>query len=101
MVAAAAVQPVGDAAIARLVLFDVGVEQQQRDAADLRPARRARASSGRRDADPTVTAFPAASRSWVSGRPCGSSPGIVLLLPTVGGQRLHGSTPPGRAARRR
>ncbi len=88
MVTAAAVEPVGDAAIARLVLFEVGVEQQQRDAADLRlpdvgPHRAAR------DADP--------DRHDVSGRvaqlgqrqPVRIESGIVLLLPAVGGQGLH------------
>ena len=36
VLAAAAVQPVGDLALGRRVLLDVGVEQQQRDPADLR-----------------------------------------------------------------
>ena len=37
VVAAAAVEPVGDLALGRRVLLDVGVEQQQRHPADLRP----------------------------------------------------------------
>ena len=42
LVLVAAVEPVGDAAQVGVVLLDVGVEQQQRHPADLRPARSAR-----------------------------------------------------------
>ena len=73
---AAAVEPVGDLALGRRVVLDVGVEQQQRDPADLRPpdlrVQRARRRAARRS---TCTGAPSASRSSVSGRPCGSSGG--------------------------
>ena len=47
VVLVAAVEAVGDAAQVRVVLLDVGVEQQQRDAADLRPPDLGRAAPGR------------------------------------------------------
>ena len=72
----AAVQPVGDVADDLAVLLDVGVEQQQRHAADLgdpdaggqRLARRAGRSRSSRP-------MPSASRSSESGSPSGSRTG--------------------------
>ena len=71
----AAVEPVGDAAQIVLVLRDVGVQQQQRDSADLRDpdARPQRPESG--IANSTSTGSLSLSVSSRSGRPCGSSDG--------------------------
>ena len=76
VVLVAAVEPVGDVAQVVLVLRDVGVEQQQRDPADLGdpdpgPQRPRRPASPARPAP----ASPAASVSSRSGSPCGSSDG--------------------------
>ncbi len=76
VVLAAAVEPVGDPALGRGVLLDVAVEQQQRHPADLGPPD-VGACSVRPSGSGTVmtTAFPSASRSSFTGRPCGSSAG--------------------------
>ena len=72
----AAVQPVGDGADDLAVLLDVGVEQQQRDAADLGDpdaGGQRLARSGR-----PISIFatePSSSRSSDSGRPSGSRTG--------------------------
>ena len=53
VLAAAAVEPVGDLALGRRVVLDVGVEQQQRHPADLRlpDLRVQRAAAGQVDRD--------------------------------------------------
>ena len=89
VLAAAAVEPVGDLAFAEVVLLDVRVEHQQRYPADLgqpdpcacsdRPPGRARE---------TWAGVPSASRSRLTGSSLGSRTRIVLLLPAVAGQGL-------------
>ena len=75
VVAAAAVQPVGDLVQVGLVLLHVGVEQQQRHAADLgHPDLRGQLPA-RSQAHLTCTGAPEASRSSSRGRPFGSSDG--------------------------
>ena len=87
VVAAAAVQPVGDLAQGRLVLLDVGVEQQQRHPADLGHPDLGgqRRAAGQADGDPdrlagAVGAVPQQGERQavrVAGR-------VVLRLPAVG-----------------
>ena len=75
VLAVAAVQAVGDVAVVLRVLLDVGVEQQQRDAADV--ATKIRASSGGppgRSID-TIARVPSASRSSEIGSSSGSRTG--------------------------
>ncbi len=88
VLAAAAVEPVGDTAFAGVVLLDVGVEQQQGHPADL----------GQPDAGPQLPA--AGQRQGDVGRGAvgllqggqrqlvGVEDGVVLLLPAVPGEGL-------------
>lgn len=86
--AAAAVEPVGDPAFADAVLLDVGVEHEQRDAADLgQPDPGAqRAAAGQREGHQGGRAVLLAQghqRQFV-----GVEDRIVLLLPALAGQGL-------------
>ena len=79
VVGAAAVEPVGDLALLGCVLLHVGVEQQQRHAADLRPPDLGvqRAALGHVDADGhrrAVRLGDAASAAGRAGRAGGSAP---------------------------
>ena len=88
VVAAAAVEPVGHLAQVRVVLLDVGVEQQQRHPADLRDPdlRGEHRAVGQADPDPHGRAVGASQQRQrqavrVAGR-------IALGLPALGRQRL-------------
>ena len=86
VVAAAAVQPVGDLALVAAVLLDVGVEQQQRHPADLgHPDLGEQRATGQRHLDPdravVVVQQGQRQRIRVEQR-------IALLLPAGGVQRL-------------
>lgn len=86
--AASAVQPVGDPAFAEVVLLDVGVEHEQRDAADLgQPDPGAqRAAAGQGEGDLGGRAVVLAQRHH--GQFVGVEDRILLLLPALAGQRL-------------
>ena len=88
VLAAAAVQPVGDPAFAEVVLLDVGVEQQQRYAADLGEpdpgAQRAAAGQGEGDLGGGAVGLPEQG----DGQFVGVEDRIVLLLPAVPGEGL-------------
>lgn len=88
MFAAAAVEPVGDLALPRAVLLDVGVEHQQRHPADLRlpDAGVQLTAAGQREGHPggcAVLLLQQRQRKFV-----GVEHRILLLLPAVPGQRL-------------
>ncbi len=88
MFTAAAVEHIGHAALALVVLLDVRVEHQQRDPADLREPDPGvqRASAGQREGDlgrGAVLLPQQRDREFVR-----VEDGIVLLLPAVPGQRL-------------
>ena len=91
VLAAAAVEPVGDIALGRVVVLDVGVEQQQRHAADLGlpDLGDQRAPAGQADAHLRAAPGPSASRSREIGQPVGVEDGVALLLPALAGQRLR------------
>ena len=94
VLAAAAVQPVGDLTQVGVVLLGVGVEQQQRDPAHLGhpdlggqlPAR------GQADRDPDRRAACVAEQ--LERQPVGVPGRVALGLPAVGGQRLGEVTVP-------
>ena len=89
VLAAAAVQPVGDISLGRLVVLDVGVEQQQRHPADLRlPDLRDQVSSaGQPDAH--LERFVVLGPQQRDRQPVGVEHGIALLLPALPGERLR------------
>ena len=88
LVLVAAVEPVGDAAQVRLVLLDVGVEQQQRHPPDGRlPHPHAeRAAGGHRDLDEDGLARGIGEQ--LQGQALRVERGVVLELPAVQRQRL-------------
>ena len=89
VLAAAAVQPVGDPALGGVVLLDVGVQQQQRHAADLRDPDAGGDERGRRAGRWRPSrGVPSASRSSETAAAVGSSDRVALLLPAVAGERL-------------
>ncbi len=88
VIASAAVEPVGDVAFAGGVLLDVGVEQQQRDTADLGlpDGGVQRASAGQGQHHPAGGAVRLAQEG--ERQLVGVEDGVVLLLPAVPGQGL-------------
>ena len=88
VLAAAAVEPVGDVAVGGVVLLDVGVEQQQRDPADLRHPDLGvqHAPPGRRDGTWTGVAVRLLQQG--QRQAVGVERRVVLLLPAVAGQGL-------------
>ena len=79
----AAVEPVGDLAHVVGVVLDVGVEQVERDAADVGPPHLGVSGWPARS-----TVDPHARRSGVSAMRVGVEVGVALLLPAVGVERL-------------
>ena len=88
VIAAAAVQPVGDLAQRRLVLFHVGVEQEQRHPADLGhpDLRRQQLALGQRHADPH--GGPVAGAEQGERQPVRVAGRVTLGLPALGRQGL-------------
>ncbi|GAA2779686.1 hypothetical protein GCM10019017_25690 [Streptomyces showdoensis] len=88
MLAAAAVEPVGDLAFAGGVLLDVGVEHEQRDPADLGHPQVGvqAAAAGQGEGDPGGVAVGLAQQG--DGQLAGVEDGVVLLLPAVAGEGL-------------
>ncbi|CAM5622813.1 hypothetical protein SHIRM173S_03835 [Streptomyces hirsutus] len=94
VLAAAAVEPVGDAAFAEVVLLDVGVQQEQGDPAHLgQPDPGAqRPAAGQREAHQGGRAVGLLELD--EGQLVGVEDGVVLLLPAVPGQGLAEVTVP-------
>ena len=88
MLAAAAVQPVGDLALGGVVLLDVGVQQEQRDAAHLRDpdAGGDEAAAGQADGD--LRGGPVGLAEERDGAAVGIGDRVPLLLPAVARERL-------------
>ena len=88
VLAAAAVEPVGDVALGRLVVLDVGVEQQQRHPADLRlPDLRDQVPpAGQPDLDLERAAVGLAQQR--DRQAVRVEHRVALLLPALAGQRL-------------
>ena len=88
VVAAAAVQPVGDLVQVGLVLLDVGVEQQQRHPAHLRHPDLGGQRPPGRQADGHVHRGAADVAQQLERQPVRVVARVALGLPAVGGQRL-------------
>ena len=94
VVAAAAVQPVGDLVQVGLVLLHVGVEQQQRDPAHLGHPDLGGQLPARGQADRDVHRGAAGVAEHLQRQPVRVVGGVALGLPAVGGQRLGEVTMP-------
>ena len=90
VVLAAAVEPVGDAALGRRVLLDVAVEQQQRAPGRPGPARRARAGVRPSGSGTVMTGGGAVGLAQQLQRQAVRvERRVVLQLPAVGGEALR------------